>query len=81
MKSLVLGGNVENLGKIDGVDQWTSLINMLEPVRSTVLINIDERRGEEALIFDRWKVVKSKKISIDHSVYIILHHMQGYSKD
>lgn len=66
MKSLVLGGNVENLGQIDGVDQWMSLINTLKPIRSTILINIDETRGEEALIFDRWKVVKSKMISMDH---------------
>lgn len=68
---MILGGNVENLGNIDGVNQWTSLNNTLKPIRSTILINIDESRGEEALIFDRWKVIKSKKISIDHPVYII----------
>lgn len=29
-------------------------------MRSIVLINIDEIREEEALIFNQWKIVKSK---------------------
>jgi len=53
------GGNVDNLGKIDGVDQWRSLTNTLTPIRLTLLVNIDEKSGEEALIFNQWKVVKS----------------------
>jgi len=51
---------LKDLGKIDGVDQWKSLTDTLEQVRSKVLINIDEKSGEEALIFNQWKVVKSK---------------------
>lgn len=53
------GGNVDNLGKIDGVDQWRSLTNTLTPIRLTLLVNIDEKSGEEAFIFNQWKVVKS----------------------
>jgi len=48
------------LGEIDGVDQWESLTETSKHMRSMVLINIDETRGEEALIFNHWKVVKSK---------------------
>ncbi|XP_060859382.1 arylsulfatase B-like isoform X1 [Metopolophium dirhodum] len=55
------GGNIEDLGKIDGVDQWKSLTDTLKQVRSKILINIDETRGEEALIFNQWKVVKSNR--------------------
>lgn len=29
-------------------------------MRSMMLINIDETRGEKALVFNQWKVVKSK---------------------
>lgn len=57
------GGNFEDLGKIDGVDQWKSLTDTLEQARSNVLINIDEKSGEEALIFNQWKVVKSNRTS------------------
>jgi len=58
---LFLGGDFDDLGKIDGVDQWKSLIETSKRMRSMILINIDETRGEEALIFNQWKVVKSKK--------------------
>ncbi|XP_025194249.1 arylsulfatase B-like isoform X2 [Melanaphis sacchari] len=57
------GGNFENLGNIDGVDQWKSLTDTSEQIRSKVLINIDETRGEEAIIFNQWKVVKSNRTS------------------
>ncbi|XP_050061914.1 arylsulfatase B-like isoform X2 [Aphis gossypii] len=57
------GGDLEELGDIDGVNQWKSLTDTSEQVRSKVLINIDEARGEEAIIFDQWKVVKSNRTS------------------
>lgn len=57
---MFLGGNIKNLGRIDGVDQWNSFTNTSKQIRSTVLINIDETIGEEALILNQWKVVKSK---------------------
>jgi len=56
----ILGGDFEDLGQIDGVDQWESLTETSKRMRSMVLINIDETSGEEALIFNHWKVVKSK---------------------
>lgn len=57
-----LGGNFEDLGQIDGVDQWDSLTDTSKHTRTMVLINIDETRGEEALIFNQWKIVKSNKV-------------------
>jgi len=57
--SICLGGNFENLGQIDGVDQWKSLTETSKQKRSMILININEKSGEEALIFNQWKVVKS----------------------
>jgi len=59
---IFLGGNFEDLGQIDGVDQWKSLTETSKHMRSMILINIDETSGEEALIFNHWKVVKSKDI-------------------
>jgi len=57
---IILGGNFEDLGQIDGIDQWKSLTETSKQMRSIILINIDETRGEEALIFNQWKVVKSR---------------------
>lgn len=57
---MFLGGNYEDLGQIDGIDQWESLTDTSKKMRSIILANIDETRGEEALIFNQWKVVKSK---------------------
>lgn len=61
MLFLFSGGDFEDLGQIDGIDQWKSLIETSKPMRSIILINIDEIRGEEALILDQWKVVKSNE--------------------
>lgn len=63
------GGDFEDLGQIDGVDQWESLTETSKRMRSMVLINIDETSGEEALIFNHWKVVKSNRTS-DISYYL-----------
>lgn len=54
------------MGQIDGIDQWKSLIETSKRMRSIILINIDEKRGEEALILDQWKVVKSKKFYLSN---------------
>jgi len=48
------------LGQIDGIDQWESLTETSKRMRTMALINIDETSGEEALILNHWKVVKSK---------------------
>ncbi|XP_050430569.1 arylsulfatase B-like isoform X2 [Adelges cooleyi] len=57
------GGDFIDLGQIDGIDQWNSLTESSKIMRSIALVNIDETRGEEALIFNQWKIVKSNKTS------------------
>ncbi|VVC28693.1 Alkaline-phosphatase-like, core domain,Alkaline phosphatase-like, alpha/beta/alpha,Sulfatase, N- [Cinara cedri] len=57
------GGNLENLDSVDGINQWTSITDNLKQMRTSILINIDEVRGEKALIFNQWKVVKSNRTS------------------
>ncbi|KAL6953788.1 N-acetylgalactosamine-4-sulfatase, partial [Sarracenia purpurea var. burkii] len=55
------GGNVSQLGHIDGVNQWDHLTkpNVKSP-RKEILLNIDEVKGEEAIISGNWKFIKSK---------------------
>lgn len=65
----MIGGNFGDLGQIDGVDQWKSLTETSKPTRSMVLINIDENRGEEALIFNQWKAVKSNVLVLITYLY------------
>lgn len=54
-----LGGNVNNLGQIDGVNQWNSLINNGKSGRSSLLINIDEVQHSAGLIGEngRYKII------------------------
>lgn len=52
------GGNIHDLGEIDGIDQWKSLAHDLPAPRDRVLINIDERANSEAAILGRHKLVK-----------------------
>nr|CAD7427566.1 unnamed protein product [Timema monikensis] len=52
------GGNVSDLGDVDGVDQWPNLASIPgDSPRSELLLNIDSSRGMEALISDEWKLV------------------------
>lgn len=53
------GGNLEDLGSLDGVNQWNVLSNNELTERSGVLLNIDELLNNSALIGynGRYKVV------------------------
>ncbi|KAJ4427265.1 hypothetical protein ANN_24883 [Periplaneta americana] len=56
----VSGGNVSSLGKIDGVDQWPSLLdNTVVKPRNETLINVAQADVMEAIIEGKWKLVKS----------------------
>lgn len=44
------GGNVTNLGRIDGVNQWAVIKNYTETQRDSVLINIDDNLNYSGLI-------------------------------
>ncbi|XP_053600201.1 arylsulfatase J [Plodia interpunctella] len=52
------GGNVTQLGSIDGVDQWEALSKDLDSVRTEVLHNIDDIWGLAALTVWPWKLIQ-----------------------
>ncbi|XP_033228772.1 arylsulfatase J-like isoform X2 [Belonocnema kinseyi] len=52
------GGNVNDLGEIDGVDQWSRIQSNKESNRKFVLLNIDEKEKTEAAIYGNFKIVK-----------------------
>jgi arylsulfatase A-like enzyme len=52
------GGDVTKLdSNLDGVDQWSSLVNDEKSPRRQLLVNIDEREQTAALIVGDWKLV------------------------
>jgi arylsulfatase A-like enzyme len=52
------GGDITKLdSNLDGVDQWSSLVNDEKSPRSQLLVNIDEREKTAALIIGDWKLV------------------------
>ena len=55
------GGNFSALPRnIDGIDQWDAIINNKRSLRDTVLINIDEKEKNAAIISGRWKLTFGK---------------------
>lgn len=52
------GGKIEDLGEIDGVDQWETLKNGKPSPRKNMLVNIDEMRGWESAIMGEYKLIK-----------------------
>lgn len=60
------GGNVSNLGQIDGINQWDHLTGKAaHSPRKEVLLNIDEVKGDEAIIVGNWKLVKILKATTE----------------
>ncbi|KAK0076061.1 hypothetical protein PV325_005936 [Microctonus aethiopoides] len=52
------GGNVNDLGEIDGINHWPHLHQGKEIPRETVLLNIDEVSKTEGAIHRRFKLVR-----------------------
>lgn len=52
------GGNVQELGDIDGIDHWQHLSNDEKAPRHKILLNIDEVSKTEAAINKRYKLVR-----------------------
>lgn len=52
------GGEVKDLGDIDGVDMWQSLIHNEPSPRSEVLLNIDNKNGVAGIISKNFKLLK-----------------------
>ena len=52
------GGNVDDLGELDGVNQWSVIKDDKETSREFLLVNIDEKENTEAAIFKKFKIIK-----------------------
>ncbi|CAH2062769.1 unnamed protein product, partial [Iphiclides podalirius] len=50
------GGNVRELGDIDGVNQWTALSEDLVSERKSIVHNIDDIYGSASITVDQWKL-------------------------
>jgi arylsulfatase A-like enzyme len=56
------GGDLRDLGPIDGVNQWDVLSIGTGNVRDRLLLNIDEVTKTEAAIYQRFKLVRGTKL-------------------
>lgn len=54
------GGDIANLGPIDGVDQWESISKGTRGPRNTLLLNIDENERSSGAIKGRFKYLTGK---------------------
>ncbi|XP_029177436.1 arylsulfatase B-like [Nylanderia fulva] len=54
----IAGGNVKDLGEIDGVNQWCMLNGSLPSARDKILLNIDEISKTEGAIYKQFKLVR-----------------------
>lgn len=57
------GGNIADLGKIDGINQWQTLSENTPTNRDEILLNINEVQKTSAIlaIGGRYKYLKGKK--------------------
>ena len=55
---VILGGNMNDLAGIDGIDMWDSLINDLPSPRHELLHNIDDEIPYAALRYGDYKLVQ-----------------------
>ncbi|XP_039296263.1 arylsulfatase G [Nilaparvata lugens] len=59
----IMGGDANNLTGIDGINHWESISGLeqsqelMKPNR-TLLLNIDDKLGESALMYGKWKIMK-----------------------
>ncbi|XP_069701952.1 arylsulfatase B-like [Periplaneta americana] len=53
------GGDVSELGDIDGVDQWPSILGVDNMPRTSMLLNFADVDDVEAVVQGKWKLVRS----------------------
>ncbi|XP_011304477.1 arylsulfatase B-like [Fopius arisanus] len=64
------GGDISDLGKIDGIDQWNHLSRDHKAPRESLLINCDERKKTEAAIHQRYKLIHGySTLAHDHHYF------------
>lgn len=56
------GGNIANLGELDGVDQWSTVQFGKGSSRDFILINIDRNSRNVAAILGNFKFIKGELI-------------------
>ena len=69
----VAGGDLRDLGSIDGVNQWDVLSIGTGNVRDRLLLNIDEVTKTEAAIFQRFKLVRGNNFYSSFNIIISIH--------
>lgn len=74
------GGNVTDLGDIDGVNQWPFLSQGKPSTRDTLLLNIDEVAPTEGAIHRRFKLVRGDFNNFTRSVPFSLFFCDGEKK-
>lgn len=52
------GGDLRDLGEIDGIDQWRMLSEGYPRTRDRLLLNIDEVSRTEGAIFKQYKLIR-----------------------
>lgn len=59
---MLLGGKPEDLGALDGTNQWPTLMQNAPTTRETILLNIDENENSSGIIGDkgRYKLINGK---------------------
>lgn len=60
------GGDLKDLGEIDGIDQWRVLSEGYGRTREKLLLNIDELSKTEGAIYSRFKLLRG---SVDNGYY------------
>ena len=54
---VLLGGDIDQLGEIDGINQWESLVNDKKGPRTETVLNIDQQSQTAAYWKDGWKLI------------------------
>lgn len=52
------GGNPNDLKQLDGIDQWSAIKSARDGKRKSVLMNIDEKKNNEAALIGYYKLVR-----------------------
>lgn len=55
------GGDLKDLGEIDGIDQWRVLSEGYGRTREKLLLNIDELSKTEGAIYSRFKLLRGSR--------------------
>lgn len=72
------GGNLKDLGNIDGVDQWPVLSEGRGYARDSIVLNIDEVTKTEGAIYNRFKLVRG---SVKRGYYDGYHGESGRNRE